>query len=239
VPFGRFGDGVIDEVTRLVAGVRGIAADPDDPVSIAGLKKKPIRVTLPGSVLTGDLPGLTGDENRLVDVRFSDGRKQAWGLPIHIAALRLLVAYAAGLAPEAAVVIARHERWKAPNFPGEPAIGRQVTLSEALRTRVAATERLAAICSLLPQALAGPCGRFGGNAANIVEDIRAGSVDAAKKRFQGYVESSLEGTDDEIVYGPHPRFEEVFADGCPELAFHSAFERLFPLAYVKSTYVLS
>jgi len=226
VPLDPFGDAVIDEVTRLVKGIRDIADDPNDPVPIARLKKMPVRVTLPGSVLTGDLPGVTEDETLIVEVRFSDGRKQAWGLPIHVAALRLLVAYASGFAPEAAVVIARHERWKAPTFPGNPAIKREVTLSEALRTKTAATERLAAICSLLQQALAGPCGRFGGNAAKIVEDILAGRAVAAKKRFQGYVESSLEGTNEEIVYGRSPRFEDVFNETSPEFTFNREFERL-------------
>lgn len=230
VPFNRFGDAVIHEVGVLVTAVRTITADPDDPVPVAGLKKQPVRVTLPGSVLTGDLPGLTADERLLVEVRFSDGRKQARGLPIHVAALRLLVAYAAGFAPEAAVVIARHEKWKAPHFRGKPAIKREVTLSEALRTKAAAAERLAAICSLLPQAVAGPCGRFGGTAAKIVEDILAGKVDAAKKRFQGYVESSLEGTTEEIVYGRSPRFEDVFHEHSPEFMFNRDFERLFAFA---------
>jgi hypothetical protein len=70
----------------------------------------------------------------------------------------------------------------------------------------------------------------------IVEDILAGRAVAAKKRFQGYVESSLEGTNEEIVYGRSPRFEDVFNETSPEFTFNREFERL--LGFPANSYEL-
>jgi hypothetical protein len=39
-----------------------------------------------------------------------------------------------------------------------------------------------------------------------------------------------------MVYGSAPRFDDVFAPGSPEMAFHTAFERLFTIT---GRYVLS
>ena len=101
---------------------------------------------------------------------------------------------------------------------------RTVRLADALRNRVAATERLAAICGLVPRALASPCGRFGGAAAATVKDREKGRAAFVRQVGWGFDRSK-----ESVVYGPAPRFDDVFAPSSPEMAFHALFERLFTI----------
>jgi exodeoxyribonuclease V gamma subunit len=241
IPFGRFGAEALREVRALVDGIVALAADPKKPVPLTGFTAKPVRVGLPGRLLSGTLtqyaahPGRP-DADVLVDIRVSRGERDAWGLPLHIAALRLLVAWAAGLTPDRAIVVARHKDWKAPTFDGPAAIARSVQLADALRGQAAAAERLARICDLLPRALAAPCGRFGGVVASVAEKLAAGDHAGARQKFANHVSHAHEGTAEEMVYGPAPRFDDIFGPDSPEVAFHTDFERLFTLS---RTYVLS
>jgi hypothetical protein len=98
-----------------------------------------------------------------------------------------------------------------------------VTLAEPLRNREAARGRLAAICALLPQALAHPCGRFGKAAAATVGNRESG-MSLFNQRIGG---PRFSRTREAMVYGLSPKFDDVFAPHSPELAFHTAFERLF------------
>ncbi len=237
VPVSRFGEGLIAEIVSLVRAVRSFATDPKKPVPLTGLGVEPVRVQLPGRLLSGNLPGFHRGENLLVEVRFTKGTKDARGLPLHVAALRLLVAHAAGHAPTGAVVIARHEKWSGPNVAGKPAIARTVTLGESLRDPSAAAARLAELADLLPRALAAPCGRFGGKAAEIVESVLAGRSDEARKTFRDHVTSRHAGSAEEIVYGSTPRFDDVFREDSHEFTFHRDFERL--LSFPPRSYELS
>lgn len=240
IPFGRYGDESLREIVALVDGIVSLATHRADPVPLRGLSAMPIRLHLAGTLLSGSLNGYSphpagGDADLLVDVRVTDGDRNSWGLPLHIAALRLLVAWASGKTPHRAVLIARHEKWKAPSFAGPAAIMRTVTLSDALRDRTAAAERLTGICGLLPQALATPCSRFRGRLAGIAEKLAADDEPGARQAFAQYLAYSHAGSDEELVYGPSPRFDDIFVPGAPELTFHEAFERVFT---IKTGYTL-
>jgi hypothetical protein len=241
IPFGRFGGESLREVRALVDGIVALAADPKKPVPLTGFTAKPVRVGLPGRLLSGTLTQYAAQPGRpdadvLVDIRVTRGERDAWGLPLHIAALRLLVAWAAGLTPDRAIVVARHKDWKAPTFDGPAAIARSVQLADALRGQAAAAERLTRICDLLPRALAAPCGRFGGVVASVAEKLAAGDHAGARQKFANHMSHAHEGTAEELVYGPAPRFDDIFGPDSPEVAFHTEFERLFTLS---RTYVLS
>lgn len=230
VPFGRFGDAALREIAELAHGIRRGAAAQDPPIPLAGFEAVPVRVHLPGRLLTGHVSSLHRDTNQLVDVRVTEGDRTSWGMPLHIAALHLLVLQAAGMPAERAVVVSRHADWEV-GAAGPAMIPRTVRLAEALRDRAAAAERLAAICELVPRALSSPCGRFGGAAAATVKDRDKGRAAFARAVGWGFGRS-----DESVVYGPAPRFDDVFAPGSPELAFHAAFERLFTIT---GRYVLS
>jgi len=241
IPFGRFGAAAVAEIIALVDGILAVAADPKKPIPLTGFTTQPVRVALPGRLLSGTLTGYaarpdTSAGDLLVDIRVTRGERESWGLPLHIAALRLLVARAAGLAADRAIVVSRHKDWKPPNSTGPAAIPRTVQLADALCDRTAAAERLAQICDLLPRALATPCGRFGGLVASIAEKLSVGDRAEAHRQFTNHLSYAYEGSDEELVYGRSPRFEDIFGPASPEVAFHTEFARLFTLS---RTYVLS
>jgi exonuclease V gamma subunit len=233
VPFGPFGQHVIAEVLQLVNGITNEAAAKKPPIPLSGFDSIPIRIQLPTVLLSGSLPNVHRATNQLVDVRVSEGDKTARGMPIHIAALRLLVARAADISPmiERAVVVARHKDWQ-PGADSPVMIARKVTLADSLTTPEAATKRLAEISALLLKALAYPCGRFGAAAAAKARNL-ASAIGSFNKKVGGpYYGRSREAA----VYGLSPKIDEVFAENSPELAFHTAFERLFSIS---QSYVLS
>ena len=230
VPFGRFGDNALREIRQLAVGIHAAAANGrSGPIPLAGFEAVPIRVLVPGRLLTGNLPGVHQESRQLVDVRVTKGDRSSWGLPLHVAALRLLLATAAGISVDAAVVVARHERWK-PDQDTPAMIARRVTLAPELQACAAATNRLAAIADLLPLALASPCGRFGSTWDKLDDD------EAARKLFAQFLDRPQAGSNEGLVYGPRPRFDDVFGATAPERRFHETFSRLFSLS---RTYVLS
>jgi exodeoxyribonuclease V gamma subunit len=233
VPFGPFGELILGELLQFANGIKNEAAAKNPALPLTGFESVPVRIQLPDRLLTGSLANVHRATNQLVYVRVGEGDKTARGMPIHIAALHLLVAQAAGIEPaiERALVVARHNDWQ----PGaEPPVmkDRKVTLANALHNPAAARQRLAEICDLLPQALAHPCGRFGEAAAAKARNL-AGAVGSFNRTVgsPGYGRSG-----EAAVYGLSPNFDEVFAQDSPELAFHAAFERLFSIS---RTYVLS
>jgi hypothetical protein len=230
VPFGRFGDAALREIYELAHGIRRGALEDDPPIPLAGFEACPVRIHLADRLLTGHVSNLHRESNQLIHVRVTDGERTSWGMPLHVAALHLLVLQAAGMPAERAVVVSRHKDWEV-GGAGTAMIARTVRLADALRDQAGATERLAAICGLVPRALASPCGRFGGAAAATVKDREKG-----RAAFQGYVRYRFDGRKEAMVYGSAPRFDDVFAPSSPEMAFHTAFERLFTIT---GRYVLS
>jgi exodeoxyribonuclease V gamma subunit len=223
VPFGRFGDAALREIQELAHGLRRGAADQDPPIPLAGFEAFPVRIHLAEGLLAGHVSNLHRESNQIVHVRVTEGDRTSWGMPLHIAALHLLVLQAAGTPAERAVVVARHKEWKV-GGAGSALAARTVRLADALCNRVAATERLAAICGLVPRALASPCGRFGGAAAATVKDREKGRAAFVRQVGWGFDRSK-----ESVVYGPAPRFDDVFAPSSPEMAFHALFERLFTI----------
>lgn len=231
-PFGRFGDDALREIRQLAVGIHtGAANARSGPIPLAGFEAVPVRVPLSGRLLTGTVPGVHRDSRQLVDVRVTKGDRTTWDLPLHVAGLRLLVATAAGIDAEAAIVVARHDKWKL-DQPPPMMIARTVTLADELQSIAAATERLAAIADLLPLALASPCGRFGSTWQKLGDDEAARDAFTADLQARDYA-----GSVEALVYGPHPRFDDVFGPTTPERRVHAAFARLFTLA--PRTYVLS
>lgn len=235
VPFGSFGDAAIEVAQKLATRLKAEAAGEEPPIPLRGLESLTITVPLPNRLLTGTIPIYHRGTRQLVDVRVSEGDRTAPGMPLHVAALRLLVAQAAATAdrpaPVQAVVVARHKDWRV-DGDHKAMIARTVTLHDRLAGRDAALARLAEICDLLPQALAAPCGRFKNAAATTVKDPEKGRV--AFERCVG--EQGFARSREAVVYGSSPKFPDVFGTGSPELVFHTAFERLFNLS---RTYELS
>jgi exodeoxyribonuclease V gamma subunit len=229
VPFGRFGDAAIESARQLATMLRAEVAAAKPPIPLQGFESLTVNIRLPNRLLTGTIPIYHRGTRQLVDVRVSEGDRTAPGMPLHVAALRLLVAQAAATAdrpaPEQAIVVARHEDWEV-DGDHKAMIARTVTLDGPLSSPGAALARLAEICDLLPLALASPCGRFKTAAATAVKDLERGRV--AFDRVVG--EQGFSKSREAVVYGVSPKFHDVFRPDSPELAFHTAFERLFNLS---------
>jgi hypothetical protein len=63
-----------------------------------------------------------------------------------------------------------------------------------------------------------------GAAAATVKDREKGRAAFVRQVGWGFDRSK-----ESVVYGPAPRFDDVFAPSSPEMAFHALFERLFTI----------
>ena len=65
---------------------------------------------------------------------------------------------------------------------------------------------------------------------NYFQKLAADDEAGARQAFANYLAYSHADAQEELaVYGPAPRFDDIFVPGAPELAFHAAFERLFTI----------
>jgi exodeoxyribonuclease V gamma subunit len=234
LPFGLHGDEIQREVTELAAGIGAEATKKKVP--LAGLESPEIRLETPAGTVIGHLPGVHEGTGQIVHLLTGKGDRTSYGRPLHVAAVRLLVARAAGLNVEKASIVSRHSKWK----PGEdvsPCAIRTVGLAEHLMTKEAARERLAELCELTREAASSPRGLF-----ELAETEPAKRGEA----FQEYLVKKNWGTDEPwypttleaVVYGLAPSFTTVFAPGSPEVAFLDRYKSILGLKTVGRTYVL-
>ena len=237
LPFGLHGDEIEREIVELAAGIRTAAHAKKVPLT--GLESPDIRLeTTAGSVI-GHVPGVHEATQQIVHLLTGTGDRWSFGRPLHVAAVRLLIARAAGLDVGKASVVARHNDW----MPGEttkagtfvkPCAIRTVTLAERLMHREAARERLAELCALAREAASGPRGLFG---------LAEKRPDTREEEFRAFLSAKNWATDEPlysrtleaVVYGLAPSFAAVFPTGSPEAAFLDRYCRLFEL---KGTYEL-
>jgi exonuclease V gamma subunit len=221
LPFGTYGDGMLAEIHQLAHGLRDGAADPKKPVPLVGFESLPLRIALPSGLLVGHLSNVHRGTGLLVDVHVGTCDRNDRGLPLHLAALRLLAAHAAGESPDHAVVFGRHSDWTVDDASPVHQL-RAVHLADALRSRQAAAARLDEIGRLVPLALAAPRGRFGKAAHTILRNRDSGQQQFAQHVGRPGFQRSAEAT----VYGMSPRFDDVLAEDSPEMRFHTTLHHL-------------
>lgn len=184
-------------------------------VPLTGFISRELRIDLAGGRVAGHLSGIHEPSRRLVQVTTGKAERTTWGRPLHVAAVRLLAARAAGLDVASVAIIARNASWS----PGkETASGRPINPCQVrtigLADEVDCRQRLADLVSLFREAVAEPRGIFG-----------LGETPPAKRRdkFKAAVSSGwgpdYSRSSEAFVYGLKPVYEEVFPPGSPTLGF--------------------
>jgi hypothetical protein len=161
-----------------------------------------------------------------VQVTTGKAERDTWGRPLHVAAVRLVAARAAGLDVEQVSIIARNKSWS----PGKETPGGKPINPCQLRTVVVAADldcrrRLAELVALVREAVAEPRGLFG-----LGETPR----DKRREKFEGTVRGKW-GPDyarssEAFVYGLKPVYEEVFSPGSAAARFLDRFVAALALA---------
>lgn len=221
LPYGPLAERQLAEIRGLAQGLVEVARA--DGIPLQGTHTLDLTLDLGDAILVGTVPGVHEATRQLVDCRAGTAKKDAHDRPLHVAALRLLAARAAGADVTQAAVLARHRSWEpgAVTDAGKP-IPAAITSTVLLASGVDPRERLRELCSLARLALAGPCGLFGlRDSAH--EDRPADFETFVAARPWGGGAGGYAGSTEAMVYGMTPAFDEVFAPASRELAFLDRF----------------
>jgi len=171
--------------------------------------------------ISGTLPGIHAGPNQLVVVTASKVGRDEFGLPLHKAALHLLVARAAGIAVSDVTIISRHSDWKL-GKPGPAWQPRVVKIAPALMPQQAAASRLDEIVELVHEAIREPRPAFGG--------VRTEEPAGREAAFESKIANAYYWRSSECaLFGVSPSFEEVFVAHPERIRFLDAFQRLFKI----------
>ena len=220
VPPAPFGDGAVEEVYELVEEMQTKLAALE--VDIAALESVDIDFEItPGVKLAGKIPMCTqGSEMIATAIYFRASYKDYEYAPaLRRLAIRLLIARAAGIPIKNGYVIARHENW--PKDQKHIVRERTVVLDASI-TQDQAKERLSKLCDMARTALVSPCAGFGKTAAADDEEM--------SNEFDAFVSSDdFHESQEFIIFGGNPEFEEVFHSKSPVLSFWKQHRSLFTL----------
>jgi len=239
LPFGQLGELQLAEIEQLVEGMINVAGKQDPPIPLVGGQAQKIRIELENAIVEGEILLSGHSAHPLVMVRVSKGGSDAYGHPLHRAAIHLVAALAdqelaKSITVATAQVVARHDDWKPGALtkaktpkPVEPCQIRPVVLAEGFDVR----GRLAAWCALALEALAGHRGLFG--LRGVEKDDREETFDdfvTAKDFATGEVRYAR--SREAVAYGMSPVYAEVFAEGTAEGRFLDRYNEFFEITYV-------
>ncbi|MFM8703179.1 MAG: hypothetical protein ACKOHG_04820, partial [Planctomycetia bacterium] len=186
LPFGPIGERQALEIRGLAEGIVQEARKAGVP--LGPFSSRRARIDVGGYVFASDLPGFHDDSGQMVILRAEQGDKTSYGFPLHVAAIRLVAARAAGLpTPDHVAVVARHKDWEpgALNSAGNPIHPCQIRKVK-IDAAVDPVERLARWCELACEAMHERRGLFG--LRNVAPDQWEGKFDeflAAKNHSTG------------------------------------------------------
>lgn len=214
LPIGPHGEAQLREIRELAHAIVTLADAKRVPLT--GFVARELRVDAGGTRVAGHLAGLHEASRRLVHVTTGRAERDSWGRPLHVAAVRLVAARAAGLDVEGVSIIARHGSWSpgraaSAGRPANPCQLRSVVLSDGLDCR----GRLAELVELVREALAEPRGLFG-----LGETPR----EKRREKFEATVRPKHQGRDyadstEAFVYGLAPVYEQIFTPGSPAVRY--------------------
>ena len=237
LPFGPHGDRQLDEIVQLARGLCDEAQRKGVP--LAGTESREMRIDLPVARVVGFMTGVHEASHQLVVITTGKADSRAPGRPLHVAALQLVAARAAGLDVSRVSVVSRHSDWKpgALTPAGRPVNACQIR-TVCLGPEIDAAGRLEDFCRLARDAVAAPCGLFG--LAGVPADERETAFnECVGGRNYATQESSYAKRTEALVYGLNPVFRQVFAPMSRELVFLEAFTALLTLQSRGATYTLT
>lgn len=214
LPLGPHGEAQLREIRELARGVVSLAEAKRVP--LAGFVSRELRVDAGGTRVAGHLRCVHEPARQLIQVTTGKADRDSWGRPLHVAAVRLVAARAAGLDVEGVSIIARNGSWS----PGKTTpTGRPINPCQ-LRTIVVADDldcrqRLAELVALAREALSEPRGLFG---------LGEAPPEKRREKFEQTIRGGTWGRDytrstEAFVYGLQPVYEQVFAPGSPAARF--------------------
>jgi len=229
LPVAPFDDFEINRVLDLMALYR---TEYDEKLKSTPLSI-PVELELPGlPVLTGEIHGFHRAERTLTYVSFD----KKFESDVVKMTLRALVLIACGEDVDKVMMYhlkekkdnskakAKKDEAKAKAKKDEPII-RTISVHSGV-TQLVAQQRLADFLAVEPYARAVACPLFGTTAKTWLDDLASGGSQAEGK-FDEYVEGnySYKNSDELIVFGVAPEYEDVFAD--PNGVMQDFFEQFF------------
>jgi exodeoxyribonuclease V gamma subunit len=224
----------VDEIVALAAGLK--AAAESRGLHLGALASEPLDdLPLGKHRLVGTLEGVHRTPNELVVVMTGKLDKDGYGRPVHMAALHLLAARAAGIEVDRATIISRRNDWEvgrqAPPTtkrteprPMEAGQARSVRLAGPLMIPAAAAARLDAIAALAHEAVAAARPAFG--------TVLTAAADKREAEFERAIDGGFYGRTSECaLFGVSPSFADVFGAASERLAFLDAFKQRLDPAY--------
>jgi exodeoxyribonuclease V gamma subunit len=214
LPIGPHGEAQLREIRELARGIVSLAEGKRVP--LVGFVSRELRVDAGGTRVAGHLRGLHEPSRQLIQVTTGKADRDSWGRPLHVAAVRLVAARAAGLDVHSVSIIARSGSWS----PGKTTPTGRPTNPCQLRTIVVADDldcrqRLAELVALAREALSEPRGLFG---------LGEAPPEKRREKFENTIRGGAWGRDysrstEAFVYGLQPVYEQVFAPGSPAARF--------------------
>jgi len=236
VPVLGFGDAVVTEITQFADSLLAVAREEGAPLD--GCVPATLQVGLDGLTLSGAIDRCHPDAKAirtLVLVRpdaMKSSSDQFLRAKMHAVVL-LLAAKALGHPVERAIILNQHEDWfpgavKASGDPLPAAQVRKITLHASIdepRARRLLTE----LGGLYRQATVTAYGTFNDASAKL------GDPDAARDTFGAFTSGTLyPGSNEAVVHGPQPDFDDVFPD---DSAVKNFFDRFHALTHLTRQYV--
>lgn len=235
VPIWGYGDTAIAEIVGFSAAVVDQAIALGMPLDQR--VDDMLRIDLEGIQLVGHLERSLVDQATLVLLRPEAMQSSQFSRSKYLAVVQLLMAAAAGVPIDKAVVLSQHEKWSpgAVDSKGKPlkAVQQRVVALESGIEQATAQRLLTQLTQLYQRAATEPFGQFGKTAEDLLHDRTK-----AKETFAGFVGYAANpGSLEVVVHGLQPRFEDVFHDREKMLAFFELYLGLTTVSYVRPRYI--
>ena len=241
LPFGPLGEQQAAEIRELATGIAEQARK--DGVPLCDFAALSGRADVGGAIFTADVPGFHPASGKIVLLRADKGDKNSYGLPLHVAAIRLVAAQIAAKAtglriPDQVSVVARHNDWTpgAQTDAGQPVKPCQIRTVK-IDAGIDPMERLALWCELAIEAMSDRRGEFGLRGKKQEEWEKNFNAFVTEKNF-GTGEAHYPSTVEAMAYGLSPVFRDIFYDGSPERSFLNRSAALFQIKASGMTYTL-
>jgi exodeoxyribonuclease V gamma subunit len=228
LPIGIYSDAELEAIAALATDIERAC----DAFGVALVTPLPFAIDmplLPGVVLRGVVPGVQMDDGMVTVVRYD----KEFDNDKFVLTLRLLALLAAGTGIRRAIAVHPHEK------DATKAIVRQLTLNDDI-DESEAMSRLRVVYGAYLKAHQHPFGSFGGAGRAIFPKAGEVALDKGRTKFQGAVSGDYFASSDEaVVYGLSPVFEEVFSKGSEMLAFWQELSDVARVTYKSASKGLS